>query len=225
MSDTIWEEFSIDTADKWDNPVAFATRIAIFCQGLKTDVVSVNSIGGLKNAFISKAEKDLSAKDKASMFIQTILDDMAELDPEVIVHVLAQLKKLDEFGDGIVLGAAMRTTTRTYSRKRAIAMYRRLRDAYNTYCNAMSVLFSEKGYIFPIVPPLTGNYSDNQLMGDNNREFIFAIDGETYLNYHYVARILGVEISSMMDLVDFLEANTADGVGEINGHSVELLEL
>jgi len=140
-----------------------------------------------------------------------------------LVNVLPLMPTVTKDMHGIVRTSSMRVTNNGgYSRTRLLAMYNTLRQCYSTYSDYQK-LFNDLE--FPIIPALKGNFNDRSDVAV--REYVFEIDGANYLNYYTVARILEIECTNYMDVVDAIsEAYDEDtSAAVINGHNVRMEEL
>jgi hypothetical protein len=64
------------------------------------------------------------------------------------------------------------------------------------------------------LPNLPGNYGSGTSSLIN---YVFEVDGEQYRNHHVVCRKLGIELKSLMDLLEYIENNdTGVIVKEVN---------
>lgn len=200
----VWEDLDIDYTDWQDNPKEFSKRVADKARQMAAELDKPNTVLSAEENFKAKALANTEAAAKAEELIANIKDVLMGDDTDVMVNFVARIGTLTSDFHKIIHTMAMRNS-RGFSKARTHAMYVRLRKAYETYVEFQK-WFNPEVKTLPIIPAKPGNYSSSSI-GSGMRELVFKLDDEEYFNYYTVARILGIEISTYMDLVEFFDKN------------------
>lgn len=209
----IFKDLEIPHDDWTDNPAEFAKRIRDAANKLDQELKAKNSVLSMEERFKSKAAANVEANNFADQYVEKILDDIMGFDPEVMACILVRIPGISKDIAQTIRAISMRKE-KAFSKRRTHLMYNRLRKAYETYVGFMKTFRPQDIGNPPLIPSRPGNYGNDSYAVT---EYEFLIDGEGYLNWYYVARIIGIEIHSYMDLVEAIQ-NAEDG--KINGFEV-----
>lgn len=216
MSDTnamigIFQDLDIPYEDWTDNPKEFAKRLRDAANKLDIQLKEKNNVLSMEERFKAKSLSNPEFSAQADEFIDSIMDQLNLMEPEVMACVLSRLPEVSQHIARTIRVMSMRQE-KQFSKRRVHLMYNRLRKAYETYVGFMKTFRPNDIGNPPNIPARPGNYGNDSI---SVKEYVFTIDGNDYLNYYTAARILGVEISTYMDLVDMFEGQT-----ELNGHKI-----
>ena len=127
--------------------------------------------------------------------------------------LLASLKTA--YRDRIIREAANNSTD-IADKRLAHFQYSRLRDSWNFYVKALSVLKMNNDYGLRPLPPMPGNYGTG---GKTFVHYVFAFsDDEQYRNHVVVAKKLGMKVTNesniitLMDVLEYIQKNPDCGV-------------
>lgn len=209
----IFQDLEIPYEDWTENPKEFAKRLRDAANKLDVQLREKNNVISMEERFKAKALSNPEFNAQADEFIDSIMDQIMQMEPEVLACVLTKLPEVSSSIARTIRTMSMRQE-KQFSKKRVHLMYNRLRKAYETYVEFMKTFRAAEIGNPPNIPARPGNYGNDSL---SIKEYVFYIDDVDYLNYYTAARILGVEISHYMDLVDMFEGQT-----ELNGHKISL---
>ena len=134
-------------------------------------------------------------------------------DLKYMVDAIKQARKLvtdleTAFRDRCIRAAANEGTA-IGNKRVAHAQYTRLKDDFNLYVKSIGLFTMGKDINLKTLPALPGNYGSGSSALIN---YVFYIGDEEYRNHHAVCRKLGIEIKSLMDLLEYIENNETNVV-------------
>ena len=205
MANAIFDDLEIDYSDMLTNPQGFAERVYEAADNLRAICKADTST----NSFIERYKSEgVPAPKSLTDILNTYYDEVDVEDLNIMVDAIKQAKKLvtdleTAFRDRCVRQAAKEGTA-IGNKRVAHAQYTRLRDDFNLYVKAFSVFTLNKGTDLKPLPALPGNYGAGTTTLVHH---VFELDGEQYRNHHAVCRKLGIELRSLMDLLEYIENN------------------
>lgn len=221
-------DLEIDATDCMDDPKAFIDRVFAKSKEFLSVLDAGNTLAEHEKKFKEKAVKNPDAKKKAEEVFEQISTMILDLEPDVLVNLMAMFPEVLQVANNSIRAMSMRSGAATTLSKRQISLlYTKLKNTYEVYIQFMKMFDPEKLPKFtPIMVARKGNFSDySSTAGVKTYEFI--VDGYTYINPFAVANILKIkDVTHYMDLPDkILELMGEDEEVEINGHSVKLRDI
>lgn len=205
MGNAIFEDLEIDHHDMLSNPEGFAQRVYEKADELRAICKSDTSTSAFMERY--KAE-GVKIPQNIQALYENLYDEVDMEDLNIMVDAIKQARKLvsdleTAFKDRCIRKAAEEGTA-IGNKRVAHAQYTRLKDDFNLYAKALSVIMAGRNIELKQLPNLPGNYGSGT---SSLIHYVFELDGEQYRNHHVVCRKLGIETRSLMDLLEYIEKN------------------
>jgi hypothetical protein len=213
----LFQDLGIAEFDWVNDPNGFALLLVEEANKLRKQLQQRNTITDVEERFRYDAVHNSDAVEIAEEFINRFSNELYNFTPEVMVNILARMPVITQELHGIVRATAMRKG-QLFSRRRLHGMYIRIRKMYESYTAFYKSFDPDTMKGVPLIPALPGNYSDDSSLGIT--EYVFYIGTTQFYNYYNCARILGIQIASYMDLVEYFEKNS-----EFDGKPLRMVEL
>ena len=205
MANAIFEDLEIDFHDMLSNPEGFAERVYAKAEELKAICKADTSVKAFEERYKENAKP--LPKIVADGF-NDIYEDIDSIDLEYMVEAIKAARQLvsdleTAFKDRCIRQAA-KDGTAVGDKRLAHAQYTRLKDVFNLYVKSIGMFAALKTFDLKPLPNLPGNYGGGTT---SFIHYVFELDGEQYRNHHIVCRKLGIDIRSLVDLLEYIENN------------------
>lgn len=208
MGNAIFDDLEIDHSDMLSNPEGFAQRVYEAADKLRAICKADTSSNAFMERFKAQAEE---MPENVSDIINNFYDAVDDIELKYMVDAIDKAKKLvrdleTAFRDRCIREAAKEGTD-IGDKRVAHAQYTRLKDDFNLFVKAIGLFTAGKEANLKPLPNLPGNYGSSSSTLVN---YVFELDGEQFRNHRAVCRKLGIELRSLMDLLEYIENNETD---------------
>lgn len=202
MSNIIYDDLEIDYSDMMSDIEAFSERVNKKAEELREIMRSSNSVqdflGSIKNVPTTKK----AAIEQAIGSIYKIADEAEIEEIESIISLTKALVRDLETLKWWKAGNIVAQSTSILDKRTAHEQYMRLREAYNQYAEAITVLGLGNPEKLKSMP---GNYGATA--GLPQYIFFEGDSEEGYRNHFAVAKKLNQTFKSLMDAVEYVRSN------------------
>ena len=209
-------DLDIDTSDILTDPMSFGIRCADKAREMREEVK-----GGMNVSSRTADAKEGAKKTKAPDFIidglNALYSGLEESSPEEVLATIEAVERFrddlhDMLRDKIGREVAMSSLS-TLDKKVIVEQYKALRDMYANFVSTISILDKNLAKRLPTIPAMPGNFGSKS----STPVHLFVFDnepGEEYWSPFSVIRKLELTetLHSMMDLLEYIEANPECGV-------------
>lgn len=205
VSKSIFVDLDIDTELMVSNPEEFSAQVYKAADKLMNILDENTSLSDArkKSREKAKANKEAIPVAKQMFSFDEMIAFAEEGDPDVLFHFIERVKSLtkeleliyeDRATSEMIMNSADATTKRL-----AHAQYSRLREAFDSYRNFVTMIVDEDLVLIPLKAK-TGNYGGGKFEYPS-----YKLNGNSYFNYHAVARLVGIDMTGIESNADFQE--------------------